>query len=205
MLPYVTNLIIFVKQKNNKMKKIILTVILALLFTQFSTAQSIPFDIDKSSIIWTGKNIVNKSHYGSLNFVEADIKFENSGDIKGFFKVDLNSLNVLDLQGDWKKSLEGHLKSDDFFAVDKFRYATLELLSSSINDEYYLIEGNLTIKGITKTISFKMYKNYENFKVSMVFDRSDFNVKYGSGKFYENLGDNMILDEIELEIELVKS
>jgi len=205
MLPYVTNLIIFVKQKNNKMKKIILTVILALLFTQFFTAQTILFDIDKSSIIWTGKNIVNKSHYGSLNFVEADIKFENSGDIKGFFKVDLNSLNVLDLQGDWKKSLEGHLKSDDFFAVDKFRYATLELLSSSINDEYYLIEGNLTIKGITKTISFKMYKNYENFKVSMVFDRSDFNVKYGSGKFYENLGDNMILDEIELEIELVKS
>ena len=65
-----------------------------------------------------------------------------------------------------------------FFAVDKFRYATLELLSSSINDDYYLVEGNLTIKGITKSVSFKMYKNDENFKVWMVFDRSDFNVKY---------------------------
>ena len=127
------------------------------------------------------------------------------GNIRGFFKVDLNTLNVIDLEGDWKKNLEGHLKSDDFFAVNKFRYATLELFSSSKNDDYYLIDGNLTIKGITKTVSFKMYKNFENYKVSMVFDRSDFNVKYGSGKFFENLGDNMILDEIELEIELFKS
>jgi len=205
MLLYVTKLIIFVKPKNNKMKKIIFKVIITLLFTQFSKAQNITFDIDKSSIIWTGKNIVNKSHYGSLSFVEADIKFDNSGDISGFFKVDLNSLNVLDLQGDWKKNLEGHLKSDDFFAVDKFRYATLELLSSSLNDDYYLVEGNITIKGITKSVSFKMYKNDNNFKVSMVFDRSDFNVKYGSGKFFENLGDNMILDQVELVIELVKS
>lgn len=205
MLLYVTKLIIFVKLKNNKMKKIIFTGVLIILFTQFSTAQSIPFDIDKSSIIWTGKNIVNKSHYGSLNFVEAYIKIDKSGNIRGFFKVDLNTLNVMDLEGDWKKNLEGHLKSDDFFAVNKFRYATLELFSSSKNDDYYLIDGNLTIKGITKTVSFKMYKNFENYKVSMVFDRSDFNVKYGSGKFFENLGDNMILDEIELEIELFKS
>lgn len=189
----------------HKMKKIILTVIFTILFSQFSIAQTISFDIDKSSIIWTGKNIVNKSHYGSLNFVEAKIEFDNSDNITGFFKVDLNSINVLDLEGDWKKNLEGHLKSDDFFAVDKFRYATLQLLNSSKYDDYYLIDGNLTIKGITKRVSFKMYKNYENFKVSMIFDRSDFNVKYGSGKFFENLGDNMILDEVDLEIVLVKS
>ena len=58
-------------------------------------------------------------------------EFDNSDNITGFFKVDLNSINVLDLEGDWKKNLEGHLKSNDFFAVDKFRYATLQLLNSS--------------------------------------------------------------------------
>ena len=87
MLLYVTKLIIFVKLKNNKMKKIIFKVIITLLFTQISKAQNITFDIDKSSIIWTGKDIVNKSHYGSLSFVEADIKFDNSEIIKASSKV----------------------------------------------------------------------------------------------------------------------
>ena len=185
------------------MKKIILTVIFTILLSQFSIAQTISFDIDNSSIIWTGKNIVNKSHYGSLSFVEAKIEFDNSDNITGFFKVDLNSINVLDLEGDWKKNLEGHLKSDDFFSVDAHPTALLSIQESQlISEGKWNVTANLTIKGITHPVDFEMSRSEQGWSANLVFDRSKYDVRFRSGTFFENLGDKLIYNEIELAINL---
>ncbi|MBT5781983.1 MAG: YceI family protein [Candidatus Marinimicrobia bacterium] len=60
------------------------------------------------------------------------------------------------------------------------------------------------MKGITHPISFysKIQKNNEILlaKSKITFDRSLYNVKFGSGKFFQNLGNKLIYDDIEVEV-----
>jgi polyisoprenoid-binding protein YceI len=97
-----------------------------------------------------------------------------------------------------KAKLEGHLKSDDFFSVEKFNKATLTILSVQNSNA----TGVLTIKDISHPIEFKLTKNKDTYSADLVFDRSKYNVKYASGNFFKNLGDKLILDEIELSAQL---
>ena len=105
-----------------------------------------------------------------------------------------------------KNRLENHLKDDDFFSVDKFKNAELEILEKSeMIDNKYLVEANLTIKGITNPITFEMTQlTDDSYKAKLIFDRSKYDVQYRSGSFFENLGDRLILDDVELEVTLVK-
>jgi polyisoprenoid-binding protein YceI len=113
------------------------------------------------------------------------------------------SIEVTDLEGTWKDKLVGHLKSEDFFAVDKFPKANFEI--TSLNDK--LVVGVLTIKGISHEISFPAEVAVNGSKVNAngtaTIDRTKWNIQYGSGQFFSNLGDNMISDEFEIRFELV--
>jgi polyisoprenoid-binding protein YceI len=116
----------------------------------------------------------------------------------------MTSLLVEDLQGNYKQKLEGHLKSDDFFSVEKFNESSLTILSSSKNDSGLDVNGSLTIKGITLPIKFKledleMDQEEVRWKGVLTFDRSKYNVRFRSGSFFQNLGDKLILDEIRIE------
>jgi polyisoprenoid-binding protein YceI len=71
------------------------------------------------------------------------------------------------------------------------------------NSEFQLI-GNLKIKEITKPIEFTFVISEEAYHADLIFDRSDYNVKFRSGTFFENLGDKLILDDIELKVTLKK-
>ena len=105
-----------------------------------------------------------------------------------------------------KKSLEGHLKADDFFSVSDFNFSELKLNKVDVvSENEYSAEGDLTIKGHTHKakVSFYTEKGSKNLKARLVFDRSKYNVRYGSGSFFENLGHKLILDDIELEVTLV--
>ena len=184
------------------MKKLIYILSLSCFFG-FSQNQ---VNIDESSVKWTGVQLSGKSHYGTLSFKSADLSFSDERLIGGNFVVDMTSLKVDDLTGRGKKSLEGHLKADDFFSVNDFNFSKLELNAvNMVSENEYSAEGDLTIKGYTHKAKVSFYKedDSKNLKAKLVFDRSKYNVRYGSGSFFENLGDKLILDDIELEVTLV--
>ena len=117
----------------------------------------------------------------------------------------MHSLTNTDLSGEWKQKLEGHLKSNDFFSVDKHPEASLIITKvNSIKNNLYDLTGNLTIKGITRPVDFTLSVLDDKIESNLTFDRSKFDVQFASGSFFENLGDNLIYDEINLEIILNK-
>ena len=176
-----------------------------LFFSLFAFSQT-NFDLEKSKVKWTGKKITNASHWGHINFTKADITLDGDAISTGNFIVDMTSISVDDISGGGKNRLENHLKDDDFFSVDKFNNAELEILEKSeMIDNKYLVEANLTIKGITNPIKFEMTQvDDDSYKAKLIFDRSKYDVQYRSGSFFENLGDRLILDDVELEVTLVK-
>jgi len=121
----------------------------------------------------------------------------------------MSSINVTDLQGRAKEMLEGHLRSSDFFDVELHPEATVTFKSKSINKANNKIsfEGQLTIKDISDSIVFDatLLESTPHLKAKAIlsFDRSKFNVKFRSGSFFENLGDKLILDDIDVNILLV--
>tara|TARA_B100002052_G_C15774257_1_gene548486 strand:- start:88 stop:651 length:564 start_codon:yes stop_codon:yes gene_type:complete len=184
------------------MKKIVCFLSLTCLFG-FSQNE---LSLEESFLKWTGTQLSGKSHYGTLSFKSAGLKFSDNRLVGGSFVVDMTSLSVDDLTGKGKKSLEGHLKSDDFFSVSDFSVSELKINSvEKVSEHEYSATGNLTIKGYTHEakVTFFIKKGSNNMTAKLVFDRSKYNVRYGSGSFFEKLGDNLILDDIELEATLI--
>jgi polyisoprenoid-binding protein YceI len=162
-------------------------------------------DVSASSIKWTGSQISGKSHFGSLKFKTGNITIKDNVVESGVFVVDMTSLSVDDLEGRGKKSLEGHLNSDDFFSVKSFPTSSLRIDSGTkTGPNSYDVLGTLTIKGISQEVNFSLNLGENNSAgAKLTFDRSKFNVRYGSGSFFENLGDRLILDDIDLEVSLL--
>jgi polyisoprenoid-binding protein YceI len=115
---------------------------------------------------------------------------------------------------DYNAKLIGHLKSDDFFSVDQFKTATLKVSKAEIyqgKDKKagytHTISGELTIKGITQKVSFPAKVTLKGDRLEavadIVIDRTLWNVRYGSGSFFDNLGDNMIYNDIEFKLNLI--
>lgn len=168
----------------------------------FLLGQTATLDIESSSLKWTGKKITNSSHYGSLKFKSGEVKFSNGIIESGKFVVDMTTINVEDIEGRGKSRLEGHLKGDDFFSVEDFKEATLVINSSSKNGDSIKVMGTLTIKDLNSDVEFDMNKSGDGWTADLTFDRSKHNVRFRSGSFFENLGDNLILDDIELNAKL---
>ena len=163
---------------------------------------------DLSTIKWTGKEITTKSHYGILDLKEGSIYVNNDGIISGKVVIDMNSINCLDMSGRGKNKLEGHLRSDDFFGVNSYPEANLIFTSWSVNNlGKILYKGDLTIKNITHPITFsgsvkKIDIGYRS-TINLSFDRTLYEIKFRSGKYFQNLGDKLILDNIDIRAEIV--
>ena len=163
---------------------------------------------DLSTIKWTGKEITTKSHYGILDLKEGSIYVNNDGIISGKVVIDMNSINCLDMSGRGKNKLEGHLRSDDFFGVNSYPEANLIFTSWSVNNlGKILYKGDLTIKNITHPITFsgsvkKIDIGYRS-TINLSFDRTLYEIKSRSGKYFQNLGDKLILDNIDISAEIV--
>lgn len=165
-------------------------------------------DNDNSSIKWTGRELSTKSHYGSLQMKNGSLTVNTDGTINGIIKIDMTTIDCEDLQGRSKASLERHLRSDDFFSVESHPIATLTFKSEGgIGAGNKLaFNGDLEIKGISHPISFESEVKSVDPKVSalvdMTFDRSKYNVRFRSGTFFQNLGDKLIYDDIEISVDI---
>lgn len=165
-------------------------------------------DVTKSEIKWNGKKVTGE-HYGKIKLDNASLTVENGNLTGGSFVVDMTSLTVDDITDpSTNQKLAGHLKSDDFFGVETFPKANFVITEVSKKDgDNYHVKGNITIKGKTEAIEFPAVirtKGSEiDAKATVTINRAKFDVKYGSGSFFDNLGDKMIYDNFDLDIHLV--
>lgn len=183
-----------------KLKLFVLTV--ALMGFTFSYAQQKEIKTSESSIHWTGKKVTGQ-HTGTLNFESGFLTFDGDALKGGELIVDMTSLAVTDLQaGKGKEKLEGHLTSDDFFGIQNHKKAKLVIKEASEMDGGYKVAGDLTIKGKTNPVSFDLAIDGGSASTKISIDRTKYDIKYGSGSFFDNLGDKAISDEFELAVDL---
>ena len=160
-------------------------------------------ETSQSQITWTGREVSTSYHYGTLDFVSGTFEISNGSIVNGQFIVDMTSINNQDMEGDSKARLEGHLKSDDFFSVESYPTAAISINSSElISDGKWNVSADLSIKGFTHPVNFEMISSEDGWSANLVFDRSKYDVRFRSGSFFENLGDKLIYDDIELSINL---
>lgn len=192
------------------MKQIILSAFLLASFTlaanntnPITDADTKPVNVAESSINWTGKKVTG-SHTGTINLTSGNLDFENGALVGGNFTIDMNSIVCTDLGEGGARKLEGHLKSDDFFGVAENPTADLKITGVEAGDKAgsYNITADITIKGITKPINFSAMVGENNATANVTIDRTQFNVRYGSGSFFDNLGDKTIYDDFELVLDL---
>lgn len=185
------------------MKKSI-SFIAALVFTVGIMAQSYSVDAKKSTVSWEGKKI-GKTHNGTVGLKEGSFVIENDKIVSGTFIVDMTVITD-ESHPDHKEpgKLINHLKSDDFFSVDKYPEARLTVTGGEVfrNGEAK-VKGQLTIKGKTHPIEFTVKQKGLSFTSTMVFDRSLYDVRFGSDKFFDNLGDSAIDNEIPVSVTLI--
>lgn len=179
-----------------------------LLFSGVAFAKPVNVDTKKSVINWVGKKVTGQ-HNGRLWLKSGSVDMDKNNIKGGTFVIDMTSIKDDDLKDpEYNAKLTGHLKSDDFFGVQKYPTSTFKITSVKpiSSGGTHEITGDLTIKGITKSISFPAQVDIKGAKATakgkIKVDRTQFDVKYGSGKFFENLGDKMINDEFELELDL---
>lgn len=175
-------------------------------------AETYKVDAAKSTFKWIGKK-VSGEHYGIVKFSEGTVSVEKNVVTGGSFTVDMNSIEVQDLTGEWKDKLTGHLRSDDFFSVDKHAKSTLVIKSlTAIKDakpgaNNYDVKADLTIKGISSEITFPamvlVKKGEVVVNAEFGIDRTKYDIKYGSGKFFQGLGDKMIDDNFQVKVRVV--
>ena len=129
----------------------------------------------------------------------------------GAIIIDMHSITNRDIESaEWKLKLESHLKNEDFFHVDSFPTSQLQF---SKNQSFILsdttlnsISADLTIRGNTHPVEIPciILNENNNYNISGEFniDRTLFNIKYGSGKFFDDLGDRMIYDDFAIKFDL---
>lgn len=190
------------------MKKNAFTLILSLvvggtaLATEPVTGEKRAVSAEKSTVTWKAYKVTG-SHTGTVALQSGALAFDNGQLTGGEFTVDMTTLTATDLEGEWKDKLVGHLKSDDFFSVEKHTTSTLvftQVKASGKNS--YEVTGNLTIKGITKPVTFDLSVYGSKATATLKVDRAQYDIRYGSGSFFDNLGDKTIYDEFDLVVDL---
>ena len=182
------------------------TIAIALLVTFGTatlTAQTKKVDAAKSSITWLGKKVTGQ-HEGTVNLKEGALVFKGKNLVGGNFTVDMTSMTTTDLKaGQGKEKLDGHLKSEDFFGTEKFPTSTLVFKTIAAKSTgVYTVTADLTVKGITNPVTFDITTTETTATTTLKINRTKYDIKYGSGSFFDNLGNKVIYDDFDLSVTL---
>ena len=194
------------------MKKIFLSTILSVLTLFVIEAKphtdQVRVNSENSTVKWTGSKIV-ESHEGTIKIQKGVLGIKHGTLVGGQISFDMSTITNTDIESPkYKAMLEGHLKNKDFFNVKEFPLATITITNAVRGSgNSYKILANLTIKGITHPISFAadVNVNGKNFLATakIKIDRTKWDIKYNSGNYFKDLGDKLILDEVEFDIYLL--
>ncbi|MCY7351398.1 MAG: YceI family protein [Cytophagaceae bacterium] len=160
-------------------------------------------DNDQSVVTWNAKKVTGE-HTGTVKTAKGTVTVDGSKLTAATVDIDMRTL----VDNDHNGRLETHLKSDDFFSVEKNPTATFVLTKvAPKGGNEYDVTGNLTIKGITQSVSFPATvvanSNTLEAKGKMTINRTKYDIKYRSGTFFENIGDKMIYDDFTLDLKIV--
>lgn len=188
------------------MKKNILSLVLTTVVGASSMANPIEketkaVNAEESTIMWKAYK-VGGSHTGTIALKSGALEFDGEKLVGGEFVVDMTTINTTDLEGDYKNKLDGHLSSGDFFSTDTHTTSSLVFTSvKSTGKNSYDVTGDLTIKGITKPVTFEVSVYGDKATATLKVDRTEFDVKYGSG-IIGTAKDKLIYDEFDLVVDL---
>jgi polyisoprenoid-binding protein YceI len=184
-------------------KQLIIASALLSSISVFAKVETVQVDPAASKIVWLGKKVTGQ-HTGEVKISEGALSFDGAEFKSANFTVDMTTITNTDLtDAEYNKKLVGHLNSDDFFATDKNKTANIVTKSvTKIKDNTYKVTGDLTIKGKTAPVTFNADVTRAGATAVVTFDRTKYDIKYGSGQFFQGLGDKMINDEVQLTVTL---
>ena len=171
-------------------------------------------DVEKNRIEWTGRNLTS-AHSGTIKLHAGQIEVRDGRPVRGEFTLDMESTENLDVpDSKMRQILIDHLKSDDFFDVQRFPTVEfrlskiMALLGARRGNPNWEVTGELTLKSVTNQIVFPAIIGLTSDGLIVAeahfdIDRTRWNVLYGSGKFYEKLGKHLVNDEVSLALKLV--
>lgn len=185
----------------NKNSKIAMLLVLALSFMSFVTLTEKVVKVENSKVNWKGYKVTGQ-HEGTIDLKSGTLMFDGDLLTGGTFVMDMTSINTTDLEGEYKTKLDGHLKSADFFGIEKHPTATMEFINVSGKDGSYKVKANLTIKETTKPVEFSMTVKGNTASANVEIDRTEYDIKYGSSSFFDDLKDKAIYDNFDLNVSL---
>lgn len=200
----------YLKTKTKNMKQLLTTATaLFVTFAVMAGGNGETYKVSKktSSIDWVGKKVTGE-HTGTINIMDGEVMVTDGMISGGTLWIDMNTIVVTDIEdAETNAKLKGHLQSPDFFSVEKFPKSKLEISKvESKGGDQYVIHGNLTIKDKTEKISIPSTIKMEEGKLVAIgeteIDRTKYDIKYGSGQFFEDLGDKMIYDNFSIKFKV---
>ena len=193
------------------MKTLLALALTPLLMLLSQPTTTVDADITSSTVTWKGYKVTG-SHEGTIDLQSGNLDYNAEGNLTGgTITIDMASLACTDLSGKSAQKLVGHLQSDDFFGVATYPTATLTItdVAPKGTPGDYKVTADLTIKETTESIKFyAQVKDQEGTRVAtadLKIDRTDYDVRYGSGSFFDNLGDKTIYDEFDISVKLVSA
>lgn len=165
-------------------------------------------NISESEVKWTAKNLTG-GHNGLVNLKSGDLLLEEGIIKEAFFEIDMNTISVVDISNEnMNNRLVDHLKNDDFFSVHNHPVSTLKITKSvPKEDNVFTFFGDLAIKGKSYPVEFDaevLLKDDELKASGTIFiDRTNYDIRFRSLKFFPDIGDRLIEDEFMLDFNLV--
>jgi|SRR5690606_12311370 polyisoprenoid-binding protein YceI len=183
----------------------------AMALTAAAGAQTYQVDPARSTVEWNATKMTG-AHRGNVAVKSGSITLNNGVLGTADMVMDMTAITCTDVTHEGANAkLVAHLKSDDFFSVEKhgtatFRTTAVEVVPTARNGRLYQVTGDLTIKGITHPAQFQCFIEEEGQGLrahgSLSFDRTKYDIRYRSGAFFEDLGDKLIHDEVQLAFDL---
>lgn len=180
------------------------------LFISIRSPEVYRVDTEASTIRWTGSKVIGE-HYGTLQLKKGTLRIEDSQLRGGDFSIDMRTLVNEDLEGDRREKLENWLRSEEMFYVERYPFVRFQITSAQTleEDQRYQLEGQLTIKDISHRIAFPARVRHQGNRITaeaeLTFDRTRWNLNYGSGGVIGGLGNFAIEDDVSVQISLQAS
>ena len=172
-----------------------------------------PLDLEESRVEWVGRNLLNK-HWGTIEIRQGHLEIQDGCLVGGEVVVDMRKIRCDDLDGNpLHHILIDHLESDDFFDVEKYGEARLDITKASevskhSGERNLEVFGNLSMKGVTHPVQFAAAAGRTEgggmaAQALLSIDRTKWNVLYGSGKYFSRLAGHLVNDHIDLQLRVV--
>lgn len=171
-------------------------------------------DLETSQLEWTGRSLGGK-HTGTLKIVAGEVEIRGEKLVSGRFTIDMATMENSDIpDAGTRRVLLDHLMSDDFFEVKKYPQAVFEIVSAKPIPEAapsspnLAIQGRLRLRGVEQPVEFPAVAGTAGdgslvARANFDIDRTRWKVIYGSGKFYEKLGQHLVNDLITIDLKIV--